>query len=148
MTSRKKLVISDLRIRGKLAECDFFLEQMASSDDVEQFGYHLSAFLAALSTFTNLGLIRQGAKAKGVNQDLHQLRKKSREVDLLLEFRDVEVHREGVTIGGYSGYGTGAYGVGLWSRLVSIRAVRDLPQGSVQVMAQDMGAALLLGSTP
>ncbi len=96
MPTRKKLVISDQQIKGKLAECNFFLEHMEQSRDPQELGYYLSAFLSALATFTSLGLMRQ--HAKGVGRALEQPRKNSSDLDLLLQARNVEVHREGVRL--------------------------------------------------
>jgi hypothetical protein len=96
MAARPKLTISEQRIRGKLLECEFFLERMGRSRNPEEFGYYLSAFLAALATFTKLGLIRKYGRHAA--RALEQLRKASPELDFLLEARDVEVHRDGVRI--------------------------------------------------
>ena len=95
-STRKRLLISTQRIGVKLAECDFFLEHMKKSRESQEFGYFLSAFLSALKTFTVLGLIRKHSKNSG--HVLLQLRKNSADLDLLLDFRDVEVHGEGVRI--------------------------------------------------
>jgi len=96
---RKPLNIPEERVSGKLAECDFFLSQMKDATNVQEFGYYLSAFLSALKTFTDLGLMR--THGKGASEALLQLRKKSRDLDSLLSSRDVEVHREGVRIWRY-----------------------------------------------
>jgi hypothetical protein len=90
--------ISSERIKTKLAECEFFLGKMHESPDPQEFGYYLSAFLAAFRTFIDLGLMRKHAKATGADQALLQLRKNSCDLDLLLYSRNVEVHREGVRI--------------------------------------------------
>ena len=94
--ARAKVVVSEERIRGKLAECEFFLEQMNENADPQVFGYHLSAFLSALSTLTILGLMRN--HGQNTKRALEQLRKSASELDFLLNSRDVEVHREGVGI--------------------------------------------------
>ena len=95
-SARGRLPISDQRIKGKLAECEFFVKQMEESSDPQEFGYYLSAFLAAFRTFIDLGLMRK--HAKGTPQALLQLRKNSSDLDRLLHSRNVEVHREGVRI--------------------------------------------------
>jgi hypothetical protein len=94
--AHRRVRISEQRIKGKLAECEFFLKQMEESSDPQEFGYYLSAFLAAFRTFIDLGLMRK--YAKGTRQVLLQLRKNSSDLDRLLHSRNVEVHREGVRI--------------------------------------------------
>jgi len=89
---------STQRIKGKLAECEFFLEKMKESSDPQGFGYYLSAFLTALRTFVDLGLRRKHARQHAQDRALKQLRKGSCDLDFVLSSRDVEVHREGVRI--------------------------------------------------
>jgi hypothetical protein len=93
---RQGVLVSEQRIKGKLAECEFFLDRMNESNSPQVFGYYLSAFLSAVSTLTVLGLMRNHGKS--FNGALRQLRGNSGELDFLLNSRDVEVHREGVRI--------------------------------------------------
>ena len=93
--TRKPINISEERLKGKVSECEFFLERMKGSSHVDEFGYFLSAFLSAFKSCVYLGLTRAG---KNFAQELQRLRDKSHDVDCLLEARDVEVHREGIHI--------------------------------------------------
>ena len=97
---RSRLNISLQRVQTKLDECDFFLDQLRDTHEPQAFAYQLSAFLAAFSTFVALSLIRR--YPNGYKARLKQLRKNSPAVDRLLEFRDVEVHREGIRIWGFN----------------------------------------------
>jgi hypothetical protein len=123
MADRPKLAISQQRIGGKLHECEFFLEHMEDCGSPEEFGYYLSAFLAALATFTDLALRRKHGRHS--NRVLRQLRKTAADLDFLLNARDVEVHRDGVRIwlyrpsqiwGRFLGFGQG-----LWPSLALTR---------------------------
>ncbi len=88
------------RIKGKLEECEFFLKQMGQSHDPQEFGYHLSAFLCAFGTFTELRLRQKYNRECDQHQALRQLRKQCHDLDVLRKYdlRNVEVHREGIRI--------------------------------------------------
>src|SRR5260370_37856459 len=96
--TRKRLDISPERIRSKLDECNFFLKEMTESVNPDEFGYYLSAFLAAFKTFTELGQQCKYAKGRG---NAPQFRSNPL-ITLLLDLRDIEVHREGIRIWGYT----------------------------------------------
>jgi len=116
-TKRSPLKLSQERITSKLAECDFFLRQMRQSREPQEFAYHMSAFLTAFSSFTQLALLRK--HPRGFEKALERLRKNS-VVDRLLDYRDVEVHREGIRIWGYdpSLRANPRFRVGIWGDLL------------------------------
>jgi hypothetical protein len=123
MADRHKLAISLQRIGGKLLECEFFLERVEDATRTEDFGYYLSAFLAALSTFTDLALITR--YAKGAKQARKKLLEQPSDLGFLLNARHVEVHQEGVRIWCYRG----RYGTGLWSTVAAAGvSQRNIPR--------------------
>jgi hypothetical protein len=113
---------------------------MRDARSVREFGYYLSAFLTALSSFTELALIRKHGRDK--SKIFQELKHRTDGTGFLLLSRDVEVHREGVRIWLYGS---------LWGELLRTTSIsrtqnssryRSRYQSRFQPRYGDMRAAL------
>lgn len=126
-SKRSTLHVSEQRVKGKLAECEFFIDRMSSAHDAQEFGHCLSAFLSALSSYVQLGLIRKNRKKAAAALD--QMKQSKSRIGFLLSYRDVEVHREGVSIWSFKSSTrkmTPRFTGGLWGDL--LLTTRDIPR--------------------
>ncbi len=99
MPSRRKTPIAPERVLKKVAECNFFLEQMQQHEhEQDEFAYCLSAFLTALQSVAWVTPMADLKRGKQLRSEIEQLAKTHPDLKYLLNARGAEVHREGVAL--------------------------------------------------
>jgi hypothetical protein len=97
--SRMSVLITPERVLRKIHEARFFLKKMEElSEQAEEFGFYLSAFLSALKSVEYLAPLANKSRRTQIRDEICQLRHDHPSLNYLLETRDAEVHRQGVGI--------------------------------------------------